>query len=144
MCKTKEAQSFLKQLKKLDCMIRNKLIEKEQWKEIATGTTAHSDGDRVQSSGSQQKMADAINKYIDIEREIDTCIDELIDSKKKVIAIIQQLNTVEYDVLHKIYVQYLTFEDVANEYGRSYSWVTTVNGRGLVSVQRLLDEQKKR
>ena len=62
-----KAKDFLKQLKKLDAMITNKLIEREQWKSIATGSTGVSDGERVQSSGSQQKMADAVARYIDIE-----------------------------------------------------------------------------
>lgn len=142
MCKTKEAQMFLKQLKKLDCMIENKLIEKEQWKAIATGTTAHSEGDRVQSSGSQQKMADAVCKYLDIEKDIDRYIDKLIDAKQDVISVIEQLATTEYDLLHKHYVQYLTFDEIADAYGKSRSWATTVHGRALVNVNRILEERK--
>lgn len=145
MCKSKskEAQFFLKQLKKLDRMISNKMIEKEQWQAIASGTTSHSEGERVQSSGSKQKMADAVDRYVDIEREIDQCIDRLVDAKKDVISVIEQLNTTEYDVLHKVYVQYLTFDDVAADYGKSYSWITSVHGRALVNVQRILDERKR-
>ena len=107
---------FLQQLKKLDKMIENKLIEREQWNSIALGTTSHSDGERVQSSGSQQKMADAIGRYIDIESEIDRCIDKLIATKQDVINVIEQLNTTEYDLLHVVYVQYLTLEDFAEQY----------------------------
>lgn len=137
-----KAKDFLKQLKKLDKMIDNKMIEKQQWVAIATGTTSFSDGDRVQSSGSQQKMADAVGKYIDIEAEIDQCIDRLIDIKKDVISVIEQLNATEYDVLHKVYVQYQTFDEVAVLYGKTYSWTTTVHGRALKNVQRILDQRE--
>lgn len=137
------ARDFLKQLKKLNKMIENKLNEKEQWKCIATGTTAQMGGERVQSSGSQQKMADAIVKFIDIEKEIDECIDRLIDTKKDVIAVIEQLNASEYDLLHKVYVQFFTVQEVADLYDKSESWAKTIHKRGLKNVQRILDERRK-
>ena len=137
-----KAKAFLKQLQKIDRMITNKLAEKEQWKAIATGTTASMDGERVQSSGSQQKMESAICRYIDIEKEIDSCIDHLIDTKSEVIRVIEQLDATEYDILHKIYVQYLTFDEVADAYGRSYSWITTMHGRALKNVQEIIDEKE--
>jgi hypothetical protein len=142
MCNTKEAQSFLKQLKKLDCMITNKLIEREQWKAIATGITPRMGEERVQSSGSQQKMSDAVNRYIDIEKEIDLYIDKLIDAKKDVIAVIERLNAEEYDLIHKVYVQYITYDELAEIYDKSKSWCATIHGKALVSVQRILDERK--
>ena len=139
-----KAKEFLKQLKKLDCMIENKIIEKEQWKSIAEGTGMNSEGERVQSSGSQQKMADAVNRYVDIEKEIDRFIDRLIDTKKDVISVIEQLNATEYDFLHKVYVQYLTLDDVADMYDKSHSWAITTHGRALQKVQRILDERELR
>ena len=138
-----KADDFLKQLKKLDRMIENKLIEKEQWKAIATGTTPQMGGERVQSSGSQQKMADAIDRYIDIEKEIDAVIDQLIDTKKDVISVIEQLNAIEYDVLHKVYVQFITLQDVADLYDKSYNWAKTVHGRARKKVQRILDARQE-
>lgn len=134
-----KAKEFLLQLKKLDKMIENKMIEQAQWRSIAYGTSAQSDSERVQSSGSKQKMADAIDRYVDIESEIDQCIDNMVDTKKDVISVIEQLNATEYDILHKVYVQYLTFDDVAEMYGKTYSWSTTVHGRALKNVQRILD-----
>lgn len=140
--KTKEAKDFLMQLKKIDKIIENKLIEREQWKSIAMGTTSHSEGERVQSSGSQQKMADAIGRYIDIESEIDRCIDRLVATKQDVISVIEQLDTTEYDLLHVVYVQYLTLEDFAEQYGKSYRWAAGVHGRALVNVLKILKERK--
>lgn len=137
-----DAKKFLQQLKKLDYMITNKIIEKEQWMTIATGTTAQMGGERVQSSGSQQKMADAVGKYIDMEKEIDKIIDALVDTRQDVINVIEKLNATEYDLLHKIYVQYMTLDDVGELYEKSYSWVTTVHGRALKNVQKILDGRK--
>ena len=135
---------FLRQLKKLDKMIENKLIEREQWKAIASGTAQQMGGERVQTSSNPQRMADAIARYIDMESEVDECIDRLVDTKKDVISVIEQLNATEYDLLHKVYVQYMSFDEVASLYDKSYSWVTTVNGRALRNVQKILDEREKK
>ncbi len=133
------AKSYLKQLEKLDTIIQNKLIEKEQWKSVALGVTSHSDGERVQSSGNQQKMADAISRCVDMEREIDGLIDRLINTKMDVITTSEQLNATEYDVLHKIYIQRMTFKEVAAAKDKSQSWATTVHGRALQNLQKILD-----
>lgn len=134
-----KAKDFLKQLEKLDTIINNKLIEKEQWKAIALGVTAHSEGERVQSSGRPSKMADAVDRCIDIEAEIDSLIDKFVNTKRDVTDVIEQLNATEYDVLHKRYVQHLSYIDIAAAKGRDYNWVTTVHGRALKNVQRILD-----
>lgn len=146
------AKEFLNQLKKIDKMIENKLIEKEQWRSIAlgvvhTGKDVKINGkihamDKVQASGNPQKMADAINRYIDIEEEINSCIDRLVDIKRDVLSVIEQLNSVEYDILHKVYVQYLTLYDVSDIYDKTYSWVTTIHGKAIKSVQRILTERE--
>ena len=136
-----EVKEFLKQPKKLDLLITNKLIEKQQWRDLALGITANMEGERVQSSGSQQKMADAIAKCVDMEAEIDRLVDLLIDKKKEVIHTIEQLDSpTEYNVLHMIYIQYKTLQDVADKYGRDYGWSTTTHGRALKSVQEIREK----
>ena len=135
------AKEYLKQIEKLDLMINNKIEEIAQWKDVALKVTAFSEGDRVQSSSGKQKMADAINRCIDIEAEVNQLIDNLYEVKRDIISTIEQLNATEYDLLHKVYVQHKTLQDVADECYRSYSNITTLHGRALVSVQKILDER---
>ena len=139
-----DAKTYLRQLKKLDKLIENKLAEKRHWQDIALGGgSSFPSGDKVQTSGSQQKMADAVCKYINIEEEIDQCIDQLVDTRREVISTIENLNVDEYDLLHKIYVQYMTLNEAADAMDkRSYSWATTVHGRALQHVQKILDCRK--
>lgn len=149
------AKEYLGQVQKLDKMISNKIIEVEQWKTIAAGTTARSEGERVQSSGSQQKMADAVCKYVSIQKEVDADIDRLIDIKKDVIKTIEKLPATEYDVAHKLYigivvddehgkhVHYLSLDEVAAIYMKSVAWVKSVRGRVLKRVQNILNERRR-
>ncbi len=151
-----KAKVFLNQLTKLDTLIENKMIEREQWKAIAEGVTAGGKSviiidkkgrqqlhnmERVQASGNPQKMADAVHKMIEIDNEIDLCIDKLIQAKKDVLAVIEMLPAAEYDIIHKIYVQHLSLYEVAAMSERSYSSITTLHGRALKSVQNILDER---
>jgi DNA-directed RNA polymerase specialized sigma subunit len=136
-----KAKDFLTQLEKLDKLIENKTVEKAQWRSIATNVTAQVGGERVQSSGNPHKITDAIATYLDLEQEIDRFLSDQIEKKKDIIRVIEQLNPTEYDVLHKIYVQYKTLQEVADKYNRTYSWVTTIHGKALKNVQNILDER---
>lgn len=141
--KTKmKAKDYLLQVEKANKMIDNKLVELEQWKAMATGITVHSDGERVQSSGSQQKMADAVCRYVDIQNEVNEQIDRLIDLKKEVISTIEQLPAQEYDLLHKVYIQFMKLEDVAAAYHKHPKWAARIHGSALQKVQKVLDERK--
>ena len=146
-----KAKEYLQQVEKINKMIDNKLVELEQWKAIATGITAHSDGERVQASGSQQKMADAVSRYVDIQNEVDKQIDRLVELKKEVISTIEQLPSDEYDMLHKMYIgrvdeegceiKYMSLEEIADSKKITYKWAATIHGRALQKVQKIIDER---
>lgn len=162
-----KAKDFLKQLQKLDKLIENKISEKAYWMGIACSTTAPASRTvkiknskdkyeehamtRVKSSSNQQKMSDAISRYIDIEADIDACIDRLYDEKKKVLAVIEQLDVIEYDILYKVYVgivqndklHYLDLNEVAALYDKSRSWADTMHGIALKHVQEIIDNCEK-
>lgn len=133
------AKEYLEQIKKIDTLIDNKISEQRQWYEKATSTTPNMSSERVQSSGSNSKMADAMNNYIDIGRQINECIDELANKRKEIIQTIERLSEPEYDVLHKVYVQYLTYDEVAAIRKVSRSWVTSTHGRALINLELLIN-----
>lgn len=142
---TVDAKKFLQRVKKLDCMIKNKREERRHWYEIATNITAGAapeTGVRVQSSGSQQRMADAVDRGIDIGAEIECAIRRLYDERQKIISVIEQLNVDEYDVLYQIYVKNRSHQEVADMKGMSHSWVTTIKGIALKNVQKIIDCEK--
>ena len=134
-----KAKNFLSQIQKLDKLIENKMIEVQHWKEVARNTTASFEGERVQSTHNPHKIENAIANYMDLETEIKKDIAALTEKRKNIISVIEQLNTTEYDLLHKIYVQGIALQDAADACGNSYSWVTTTHGRALKQVQIILN-----
>lgn len=137
-----EAQKYLEQVEKLDAIIKNKLIERAQWRDLALGITAQMDGERVQSSGAKDKMASAVEKCVDMEAEIDRAVDNLIDTKKEVIQTIEELySATEYNVLHMRFIQYKTLEEIADHYGKNYEWAKKTCQRGVNHVYCVLKKR---
>ena len=129
-----EAKRYLEEYKKIDTMILNKTIEAEQWEALAQSITANMGGEKVQSSSNQQKMQDYICNKIDIEAEIDA----LIVRKQDITDTIALLPMADYNILHKVYIQSLSFKEIAVD-EKDYSNVTTAHGRALQRLQKLLD-----
>lgn len=141
MRKKSNAQVYLEQVEKLDARIKNKLIEQQQWKDIALGITANMDGERVQSTGAKDRMSSAVIRCVDMETEIDSLIDNLVDTKKEVIQTIERLDSpIEYNLLHMRYIQYKDLQTISEFFGKEYGWATTTHGRALKNVQMILDE----
>lgn len=141
-----KAKDYLLQLKKKDKLIENMLVEREQWKAIATSVTQQLSADRVQTSTNQQKMADAVLKLVEIDEEIDAAIDNYVDSRREIIATITKLNDINetyYDVLHKVYIQNMALNEVADLYGQDRAWIDKTHGRGLSIVQRIINERER-
>jgi hypothetical protein len=129
-----EAKRYLEEYKKIDAMILNKTIEAEQWEALAQSITANMGGEKVQSSSNQQKMQDYICNKIDIEAEIDA----LIAKKQDITDTIALLPMADYNILHKVYIQSLSFKEIAVD-EKDYSNVTTAHGRALQRLQKVLD-----
>ena len=137
-----KASAFLEQVETIETLIKNKLIERQQWEDLAHSITAQMGGERVQSSGSKSKMADAVIRCVAEEEEIDRLVELLTVKKREIVSVIEQLKVVQYDVLHMKYIQKMSYYDIADAKGHDYNWATTVHGRALKNVQNILDARK--
>ena len=137
------AEEFLLQVEKIDTIIKNKLIEKQQWLDIAQSVSPPGFDEKVQSSPNPDRMPNAIYKVMDIENEIDAYIDLLYETKKDVLSVIESLKTSEYELLHNVYIQLRTLKETAEVLNRSYSWITTTHKVALEKVQNILDRRGK-
>lgn len=134
------AKKYLLSLEKLDNLIANKKAERELWLDSAKSTTIQLT-EKVQTSSNGDKLAKAVVKAVDIEREIDECIVELYYKKKDIISNIEKLSADEYDVLHKVYVQYKSLKEVQYLKNRSYSSITSIHGRALNNLWEIVGKE---
>jgi DNA-directed RNA polymerase specialized sigma24 family protein len=87
-------------------------------------------------------MADAVGKIVDMEAEIDSLVDRLIDAKREVIHTIEQLKSpLQYDVLHMHYIQFLSFQEIADKYACSYDSVKQAHKRAVRNVRLIRDRK---
>lgn len=138
-----KAKEFLKQYKKQQRIIVSCWKEYEMWKDIALSTTGCVEGERVQSSGSKQKMANAVESYTDIKAGIKQREAEANKIQEEIIRTISKLEESEYTVLHGVYILGKQYKEIAADEGKSVSWATSVHGTALNNLQQLLDAEMK-
>lgn len=144
MRKKSEAQRYLERVEWIDSIVHNNLIEQKQWQELARSITANMGGERVQSSGSKSKMANAVEHCVDAEAYILAAVDQLIREKREIVSTIEQVGSpICYNVLHMRYIQYKSLQEIADKYRKSYDWAKTTHGRAVAAVQRILDKRKE-
>ena len=97
-------------------MISDKLDEINRLKDMCMNMSVTSDKPNVKSSPNQDKLADAIAKIVDLEKEIDKLVDGMIAQRNRIINQIDALgNTKEYRVLTMRYVKGLKMSQIAFE-----------------------------
>ena len=140
-----KAQDFLEQYKTQQTIIASCWEEYAMWQDIALSTTGSMEGERVQSSGSKQKMANAVISYSDIEADIKLRIAEAQAIQNEIVRMIARLKESEYYVLHGIYILGKQYKEVAASRNppKSTSWATSVHGNALIRLQQLLDAENK-
>ena len=132
------AKQYLDQLRVIDTKINQKMEELADLMPAATSTGAIDySKDRVQTSP-QNAQENRICKYVDLDAEINREIDEFVDIKHRVTKEIQELNVDYYiKILFKVYVQYKTVKDAANEIGLSYQYVRDLHKKALKAFEEL-------
>ena len=78
-----------------------------------------------------------------MQNEINRDIDRLVDVKREVMAVVDQLDPTCIELLTKRYFDFKTWEQIAAEMGYSYQWVCgIVNGKPGLHIQALGKVQK--
>ena len=133
-----QAEQYLDQIKKLDSMIKNRIRDHARWLEIAESYGGAAVGERVQTSRNLHRGSDAIDKYIDIEQEIE----RLKEERLSIIRTIEKLPADEYEVIYKLYVQDYSIKEIAYQRRKSYRWVRYRKEDGLKILQEILDRKE--
>ena len=135
-----KAIEYLKQIKKLDNLINNKIEEVERLRCMAVKVTTSCEGEKVKSSGSQERMADTVSMIIDLQNEINEDIDRFVNMKKNIMNVIDSLENADYiNILYCRYYHYMSWESIACEMGYTYRWICTLHGRALAKMDAILE-----
>jgi hypothetical protein len=130
-----DAHEWLSQVRKLDELINAKLAERDQLMDLATKCTPNMDG-MPHGSGTSDKVGNSGVKLGDMVREIDSLIDSYLDYKRDVLRTLEKLPCVEYAVLHRHYIRYMDWEDIAADLGFSTMQIWRIKVKGLKNLKR--------
>ena len=130
------AEAYLEQIKKLAAIIENKKEEYTRWVGLASGGGDLSAVERVKASKNPRQIPQAIVQYVELEREIR----ELMRQRDAIIATIERLPAIEYQILYRLYVKDCTLKEIAYQFHKSYAWAKKKKKNALRLVQSLVDK----
>ena len=140
-----KAKIYLKQIKSMDAKINADVEELASLEALATRTTSVLGGDRVQTSGSQQKMADCVAKIVSMKEQINAEIDSFIEYKNKARELLFECDSECITLISKRYFQYKSWEEIAVDMNYTYQWVQGgLHQKALAQVQKALDERMEK
>lgn len=134
------AKEYLNQVRNLESKMKILKEEIDTLREMVVSTGAIQQGERVLSSGTQDKMAETICKINEKECEWNDLMREFALARANVIINIQKLNNPEYEqILYKRYCQSKKWEEIALEMNYTYQWVCKLHGRALLELDKVLN-----
>lgn len=140
-----DAKAYLKRIRLYDAHINNKMEELERLRAMVTKITLTLRDDAGGGSRSQDKLGDAVSRMVDLQAELNAEIDRYVDSKAEICNALNKIQNRRYfEVLHKRYVLFKTWQQIADEMG--YADVRNVyrlHGRALLAFNRILCKEKE-
>ena len=143
------AKEYLKQIHELSDVIKNKESELFMLECLATGTTAPTDKEAVQTSGTSDKVGTLAVKIVMLKNEILKEKAEALEQIEECISIINSVRELkcktaemQYNILHNRYVSFKSLKQIAIEECYSYDYIRELHGIALRNVKRIMPQEK--
>lgn len=133
------AKEYLSQAKYLDARIDSKLRQIASLNDLATHATSAMTGMPHNPNRGHNSMLDCVAKIVDLQAEINTDIDTLVDLKREIVQTIKGLQNAEYQtILERRYLCFETWEQIAAGMNYDLRYLLKLHGRALEAVQEIM------
>lgn len=137
------AKQYLQQLRKIDVRIQQMMSEKEFLEAQLTNTTMAPREIQVIASLPQDPMADRVIQLVNLEKELNSRIDKLIDLRAEIVNLIQQLDSpIQMQVIYKRYVEFKKWDDIEKETNYSFQHLKRIHIRALRSLDQKMSQNE--
>lgn len=127
-----ETKQYLSQISRLDRMIKNKISEISQLRELLMSVSAVSVDEKVQTSPNFDKIGSSFCKISEMEHNLNLLIDEYVKKKNEIISQIESIeDEISYEILFARYIEKKTFERIATDINYSFRNTTRLHGKAL-------------
>ena len=116
-------------------------IEELRWK--AVSTTMPLNADKIQSSGSKDRVGELMCKIIIMENELEEMHKEYEEMTGEAIRRIYSIGNDEWsDILYTHYIEFKSLQEIATTKGVSLNAIRSRNNRAIKKYKRIIDETK--
>ena len=139
-----QAVHYLSQVQYIDEMISEKQDIIESMRSSVTGTSASTEGERVQTSP-KDRLGETCVKIVDLCTQMQDDIDNLLEMKAEVIQTIDQYVTdlKARKLLYLRYIKYMSIETVAHEMRMSRATAYKMHKAAVTSISQKFQCEKK-
>ena len=129
------AKEYLSQAYRIDQRINSKLEQITSLRELAKkATSTLTDTPRSPNRGNQS-MENVIIKMIDLETEINSDIDTLVDLKREIVTVIKGVESPEHQTLLELrYLCFKSWEQIAVDMGYNSKYIFHIHDTALIKV----------
>ena len=129
------AKEYLSQARYLDARINSKISQVDRLNDLATSATSVLTGMPHGPNKATSKMADVVDKIVDLQAEINRDIDKLVDLKKEMRDVIGAIPDVEQQtILEQRYLCFLKMEQIAVDMGYSIQHLYRLHDEALKNI----------
>ena len=138
-----DAKEYLRSIRRMDVMINGMIRERDQLRGMRYKITQVLNPVKVSGGGTNEGFTGASNRLIDLEEEINREVDRFADLKQEAGEMLKRLeDTKHYEVLHRHYILFESFEKIAVDMGYTYRNICYMHGRALQVFQKVLDRHE--
>ena len=126
------AKEYLSQARYLDARINTKIKQLEALNTLATSATSVLTGMPHSPNKATSKMADIVDKIVDLQAEINRDIDALVDLKGEMRSKLEMVPAEDYKaILEMRYLCFMSWEQIASNLGLSVPYTYQLHDRAL-------------
>lgn len=137
-----KVKDYLLQAKRIDVNIESMLEQVAQLRAMTIKITATWKQEPGGGGGNHDKIGDAVARIVDLENEINDKVDAYIEKKREISGVLAAVKDADQAaVLHKRYLLYEGWDQIALELHCTVRNVTYIHGRALQSVKDILEDK---
>ena len=126
------AKEYLSQARYLDARINTKIKQLEALNTLATSATSVLTGMPHSPNKATSKMADIVDKIVNLQAEINRDIDALVDLKGEMRSKLEMVPAEDYKaILEMRYLCFMSWEQIASNLGLSVPYTYKLHDRAL-------------
>ena len=132
------AKEYLSEVQTLQTMIEQKQETiKQIWESITTVHGLQYDREKVQGGKQTDRIEESVAKIVDLEKEAEADIVNLIHKKHEIITQIHALDNYRYiQLLFKRYIEFKKFQTVAEEMNLTDQYVKEMHPKALKAFEK--------